>query len=105
INDQDIVWQVMRRPNLSTLIEMWISKTIDVEGGSLFDFYALPAHGKLRTKLKSLPKLAVLRDLPAVLFSRKQMTARTDLSGRNPFVSGSNRQAIRHHYDISNAFY
>ncbi|RWE07329.1 MAG: class I SAM-dependent methyltransferase [Mesorhizobium sp.] len=105
INDQDIVWQVMRRPNLSTLIEMWISKTIDVEGGSLFDFYALPSHGKLRMKLKSLPKLAVLRDLPAVLFSRKQMTARTDLSGRNPFVSGSNRQAIQHHYDISNAFY
>ncbi|TIX74079.1 MAG: class I SAM-dependent methyltransferase, partial [Mesorhizobium sp.] len=105
INDQDIVWQVMRRPNLSTLIEMWISKTIDVEGGSLFDFYALPSHGKLRTKLKALPKLAVLRDLPAVLFSRKQMTARTDLSGRNPFVSGSNRQAIQHHYDISNAFY
>ena len=105
INDQDIVWQVMRRPNLSTLIEMWISKTIDVEDGSLFDFYALPAKGKLRTKLKALPKLAVLRDLPAVLFSRKQMTARTDLSGRNPFVSGSNRQAIQHHYDISNAFY
>lgn len=105
INDQDIVWQVMRRPNLSTLIEMWISKTIDVEDGSLFDFYALPANGKLRTKLKSLPKLAVLRDLPAVLFSRKQMTTRTDLSGRNPFVSGSNRQAIQHHYDISNAFY
>ncbi|MCF6101312.1 SAM-dependent methyltransferase [Mesorhizobium muleiense] len=105
INDQDIVWQVMRRPNLSTLIEMWISKTIDVEDGSLFDFYALPAQGKLRAKLNSLPKLAVLRDLPAVLFSRKQMTARTDLSGRNPFVSGSNRQAIQHHYDISNAFY
>ncbi|RWQ57786.1 cyclopropane-fatty-acyl-phospholipid synthase family protein [Mesorhizobium sp.] len=105
INDQDIVWQVMRRPNLSTLIEMWISKTIDVEDGSLFDFYALPAQGKLRAKLKSLPKLAVLRDLPAVLFSRKQMTARTDLSGRNPFVSGSNRQAIQHHYDISNVFY
>lgn len=105
INDQDIVWQVMRRPNLSTLIEMWISKTIDVEDGSLFDFYALPAQGKLRAKLKSLPKLAVLRDLPAVLFSRKQMTARTDLSGRNPFVSGSNSQAIQHHYDISNAFY
>ncbi|TIO08162.1 cyclopropane-fatty-acyl-phospholipid synthase family protein [Mesorhizobium sp.] len=105
INDQDIVWQVIRRPSLSTLIEMWISKTIDVEDGSLFDFYALPSQGKLRMKLKSLPKLAVLRDLPTVLFSRKQMTARTDLSGRNPFVSGSSQQAIQHHYDISNAFY
>lgn len=103
INDQDIVWHLARRPNFSTLLEMWISKTIDVEDGSLFDLYALPSQGKLR--LKALPKLAILRDLPAVLFSRKQMTRRADLAGRNPFVSGSNKQAIEHHYDISNAFY
>ena len=103
INDQDIVWQLARRPNFSTLLEMWISKTIDVEDGSLFDLYALPSQGKLR--LKALPKLAILRDLPAVLFSRRQMTKRADLAGRNPFVSGSNKQAIEHHYDISNAFY
>ncbi|TIU28782.1 MAG: class I SAM-dependent methyltransferase, partial [Mesorhizobium sp.] len=81
------------------------SKTVDIEEGTLFDFYALPSQGKLKTKLKSLPKLAILRDLPAVLFSRRQMTARTDLSGRNPYVSGSNKAAIQHHYDISNAFY
>ena len=105
INDQDIVWQVVKRPSLSTLIEMWISKTIDIEDGTIFDFYALPSQGKLRTKIKSLPKLAILRDLPAVLLSRKQMSARTDLSGRNPYVSGSSQEAIQHHYDISNAFY
>ncbi|TPK99973.1 class I SAM-dependent methyltransferase [Mesorhizobium sp. B2-4-14] len=105
INDQDIVWQMVRRPSFSTLVEMWISKAVDVEDGSLFDFYALPSQGKLKAKLRSLPKLAILRDLPAVLFSRKQMTARTDLSGRNPYVSGSNKEAIQHHYDISNAFY
>jgi len=105
INDQDIVWQVIRRPTLSTLIEMWISKAVDVEDGSLFDFYALPSQGKLRTKLKALPKLAILRDLPAVLFSRKQMATQAGLAGRNPFVSGSSKEAIQHHYDISNAFY
>jgi len=105
INDQDIVWQLVRRPAFSTLIEMWISKTVDIEDGTLFNFYALPSQGKLRTKLNSLPKLAILRDLPAVLLSRKQMSARTDLSGRNPYVSGSSQEAIQHHYDISNAFY
>ncbi|TGT45107.1 class I SAM-dependent methyltransferase, partial [Mesorhizobium sp. M8A.F.Ca.ET.167.01.1.1] len=94
-----------RRPTFSTLVEMWISKTLDIEEGTLFDFYALPSQGKLKTRLRSLPKLAILRDLPAVLFSRKQMTARSDLSGRKPFVSGSNKEAIQHHYDISNAFY
>ncbi|TPM16412.1 MULTISPECIES: cyclopropane-fatty-acyl-phospholipid synthase family protein [unclassified Mesorhizobium] len=103
INDQDIVWQLARRPNFSTLVEMWISKAVDVEEGSLFDLYALPSRGKLR--FKALPKLAIMRDLPAVLFSRRQMTQRADLAGQNPFVSGSNKQAIQHHYDISNAFY
>ncbi|PBC10698.1 cyclopropane-fatty-acyl-phospholipid synthase family protein [Mesorhizobium sp. WSM3859] len=105
INDQDIVWQLVRRPTFSTLVEMWVSKTVDIEEGTLFDFYALPSQGKLKTKLKSLPKLEILRDLPSVLFSRKQMTARSDLSGRRPFVSGSNKEAIQHHYDISNDFY
>ncbi|MDF3152928.1 cyclopropane-fatty-acyl-phospholipid synthase [Mesorhizobium sp. XAP10] len=105
INDQDIVWQIVKRPSLSTLIEMWISKTIDIEDGTIFDFYALPSQGKLRTNLKSLPKMAILRDLPSVLLARKQMGARTDLSGRNPYVSGSSQEAIQHHYDISNAFY
>ncbi|MEO5755671.1 MAG: cyclopropane-fatty-acyl-phospholipid synthase family protein [Mesorhizobium sp.] len=103
INDQDIVWQVARRPTFTTLLEMWIAKAIDVEDGSLFDLHALPSKGKLR--FKALPKLAILRDLPAVLFSRRQMTKRADLAGRTPFVSGSNKQAIQHHYDISNAFY
>lgn len=105
INDRDIVWRMVRRPSFSTLIEMWISKAVDVEDGSLFDFYALPSRGNIKAKLKTLPKLAILRDLPAVLFSRKQMAARTDLAGRNPFVSGSSKEAIQHHYDISNAFY
>lgn len=103
INDQDIVWQLARRPTFATVVEMWISRTIDVENGSLFDLYALPSQGKLR--LKSLPKLAIMRDLPAVLFSRRQMARRADLGGQNPFVSGSNKQAIEHHYDISNDFY
>ncbi|PTE08126.1 SAM-dependent methyltransferase [Mesorhizobium helmanticense] len=105
INDQDIVWRMVRRPSFSTLIEMWISKAVDVEDGSLFDFYALPSRGNIKAKLKTLPKLAILRDLPAVLFSRKQMAAQADLAGRNPFVSGSSKEAIQHHYDISNAFY
>jgi cyclopropane-fatty-acyl-phospholipid synthase len=105
INDPDIVRRILRRPVFSTLIDMWISKAFDIEDGTLFDLYALPSTGKLRTKLKSLPKLKILRDLPSVLFSRSQAAAIADLGGKNPYVSGSNKQAIEHHYDISNEFY
>ena len=47
----------------------------------------------------------MLRDLPACSLFTQAESARTDLSGRDPFVSGSNKEAITHHYDISNAFY
>jgi cyclopropane-fatty-acyl-phospholipid synthase len=105
LNQADIVWHVLRRPNLSTIVEMWMSKAVDVEGGSLFDIFERRAEGKLRAKLKTLPKLQLLRDLPAILFAGRPNAGDTDLAGRNPFVSGSNAEAIRHHYDISNAFY
>ena len=57
LNQADIVWHVLRRPNLSTIVEMWMSKAVDVEGGSLFDIFERRAEGKLRAKLKTLPKL------------------------------------------------
>ncbi len=104
LNDRDIVWRALRRPNLSTLIEMWVSKAIDIEDGTLFDIFERRSGGKLRAKLRALPKLQLMRDLPAVFISGKPRGA-DDLAGRNPFASGSNAEAIRHHYDISNEFY
>ena len=49
--------------------------------------------------------LGLLRDLPMVLLAGKPTMETTELSGQDPFVSGSSAEAIRHHYDISNAFY
>ncbi len=104
LNRADIVQRSLRRPTLSTIVEMWASKAIDIEGGSLFDFFERRPEG-LRAKLKTLPMLSLLRDLPLVLLAGKPVVTNTDLAGRDPFVSGSSAEAIRHHYDISNAFY
>jgi cyclopropane-fatty-acyl-phospholipid synthase len=105
VNDSGIVGRVLRRPVLTTLIELWVSKAIDVENGSLFDIVERGPKGKLKARLSRLPKLKLLRDLPALMFSRAGSSAMEDLAGRNPFVSGSDKEAITHHYDISNAFY
>jgi cyclopropane-fatty-acyl-phospholipid synthase len=104
INDSDAIRRLVRRPRLTTLIELWTAKAIDVEDGSLFDIVALRPEGKLKARLRSLPKSQLLRDLPALAFGRGHRSADT-LAGNNPYVSGSNKQAIEHHYDISNAFY
>ena len=37
INDSGIVGRLLRRPVFTTLVELWISKAIDVENGTLFD--------------------------------------------------------------------
>jgi cyclopropane-fatty-acyl-phospholipid synthase len=105
INDRGIVGRVLRRPVLTTLVELWISKAIDVENGSLFDIVEHGPQGKLKPKLRSIPKLKLLRDLPALAFSSGRGSSVENLAGRDPFVSGSNKEAITHHYDISNDFY
>ena len=105
INDRGIVGRVLRRPVFTTLVELWVSKAIDVENGSLFDIVERGPQGKLKAKLRQIPKLKLLRDLPALAFSSGRDSCVEGLAGRNPFVSGSNKEAITHHYDISNDFY
>ncbi|MDQ6437767.1 cyclopropane-fatty-acyl-phospholipid synthase family protein [Mesorhizobium sp. LHD-90] len=105
LHDPAIVWRLLRRPNLDTLVELWVSKAVDIEDGTLFDIFERRPEGKLRAKLKTLPKMGLLRDLPVILFSGNPTRKAAGLAARDPLVSGSSAEAIRHHYDISNAFY
>ncbi|MDW6021868.1 cyclopropane-fatty-acyl-phospholipid synthase family protein [Mesorhizobium sp. BAC0120] len=104
INDSDALRRLLRRPKFTTIADLWVSRAIDVEDGSLFDIVALRPEGKLKSKLRALPKLQLARDLPALVFARRA-SAVDELAGDNPFVSGSSKVAIEHHYDISNDFY
>ncbi len=103
INDPLVIRRIAFRPKLDSVVEMWVSGQIDVQNGNLFDLAALGTKTKLKHRLKDLPKWQLVADLPAVLFGRPSEDSR--LSGRNPFDPGSSKEAISHHYDISNAFY
>lgn len=105
INDRGIVGRVLRRPTFATLLELWVSKAIDIENGSLFDLVARKPQGNLKARLRNLPKLKLLRDIPALALSSGRVATADGLAGRDPFVSGSSKEAISHHYDISNEFY
>lgn len=104
INDSGAVGKVLRRPSASTIVELWTSRAIDIEGGSIFDIVALGPDGGLKSKLAALPRLQMLRDLPMLALAPTRRSA-DGLAGRDPFVSGSSKEAIEHHYDISNDFY
>jgi cyclopropane-fatty-acyl-phospholipid synthase len=104
INDARLLRQLILKPKLDTIIEAWISKTVDIENGTLFDIVALRPEGKLKSQLKQLPKWQLMKDVPALFFSGK-FAGESGLAGDNPNISGSSKAAITHHYDVSNAFY
>ncbi|QND51056.1 class I SAM-dependent methyltransferase [Phyllobacterium sp. 628] len=104
INSPMAVRQLALKPNIGSIVELWISSQIDVKNGTLFDLVERGPKGKFKQKLKSLPKWQLLKDVPALLLGGGKSNL-SGLDGKNPFVSGSNKEAITHHYDVSNAFY
>jgi cyclopropane-fatty-acyl-phospholipid synthase len=104
INDPGAVRQMILRPGIATAVELWASGGIDIAGGSLFDLVENGPQGKLKKRLGTLPKWTLLRDAPGILLGSKT-AGTTGLAGANPFVAGSDKRAITHHYDVSNRFY
>ncbi|MHC5232574.1 class I SAM-dependent methyltransferase [Brucella sp. LJL56] len=104
INDPTIVRQLILKPNYDSLIDIWTSGRVDISNGTIFDLANARTDGSVKNRLKELPKWQLLKDLPALLFAGKS-DARAALDGKEPFVSGSSKEAITHHYDVSNEFY
>ncbi|ESR25515.1 SAM-dependent methyltransferase [Lutibaculum baratangense] len=105
INGPDAVTRLVRRPSLDTAVELWAEKTIDIEGGTIFDIAGLRPEGGLKSRLKALPRWRLARDLPSVYFGSSAAGGPSGLAGQDRFTSGSAKEAIRHHYDVSNDFY
>ena len=104
INSPDVLKRLFWQPNISTLIELWSHGIVDVTGGTLFDLVAKRPKGKLKDKIKQISKLQIVKALPEIAFSKSTKDS-VKLAGRNWSVSGSDKEAITHHYDVSNAFY
>lgn len=104
INDPMAVRRLALKPNIGSIVELWISGQIDVKNGTLFDLVERGPKGKFKQKLKTLPKWQLLKDVPALLLGGRGTDA-SGVDGQKPFVSGSDKAAITHHYDVSNEFY
>lgn len=103
INDPMAIRRLALKPKLDSVIELWISGQVDIEEGTIFDLVKKGTKTKLKHRLKELPKWQLFKDLPSVLFGRRQVDS--GLVGENPFDFGSSKAAIEHHYDVSNDFY
>lgn len=107
IKDEGVVAALLRRPNLDTLANLWVSGRLDLKNGTLFDLVA--KRPKVRTKalVRSLDKGLLLRTLArfALLPRGGPWPLEAIGEARNDGTTEVNARNVEYHYDVSNAFY
>ncbi|MGE5266155.1 MAG: class I SAM-dependent methyltransferase [Deltaproteobacteria bacterium] len=109
IADPGVIASMLRRPSLDTLIQLYIAKRVDFDGGTLVDFGEQFSKPKGGVKFKNLPKLALVKGLTPFLFApgdapRKVGGFEGEITGKNRKIA-DNKAFIQFHYDLSNDFY
>ena len=106
LNDPAAIARLFLKPNIGTAVELWMSKAIDIENGTIFDVAAARSAVKTKTGLKALNKLQIAAALPALfILARKGQKGAKAQTTKDAGNSGSSMAAIQFHYDISNDFY
>ncbi len=106
LNDPAAIARLFLSPNVGTAVELWMSKAIDIENGTIFDVAAARSEVKTGAGLKALNKLRIAAALPSLLaLARKGQKAAKAQTTSDAGRSGSSMAAIQFHYDISNDFY
>ena len=109
IADPGVIATMLRHPSLDTLIQLYIAKRVDFDGGTLVDFGEQFVKPKGGVKFKNLPKLALLKGLSPFLFAPTE--APREVGGFEGEITGKHRKLadnkafIQFHYDLSNDFY
>jgi cyclopropane-fatty-acyl-phospholipid synthase len=109
IGDAGVIASMLRRPSLDTLIQLYIARRIDFEGGTLVDFGTEFTKSSRGVKLKDLPKLALIKGLAPFLLAPTDAPSQVggfsgEITGRRRKLA-DNKAFIQFHYDLSNDFY
>jgi cyclopropane-fatty-acyl-phospholipid synthase len=111
INSPDVLHRLIRRPRLTTLIDLAATGDLDIEGGTLLDIAARRGEGK-KGLIKRLDKLLLVRTLWPFVFSGKakqpeavQTQAYQGAQVDKDAAGRDNKALVQFHYDLSNAFY
>ena len=106
--DEGAVAALIRRPNMDTLGNLWVSGRIDLRNGSLFDLVARRPTVRTRELRKTLDKPLLIKTLAQFLFVPRGGPWPLEQIHGDKAGSGSeteNKANIAYHYDVSNAFY
>ncbi len=107
IADEGAIAALLRRPNIDTLANLWVSARIDILNGTVFDLAAARPAVRSRALVRSLDKKLLLGTLARFLCVGRggPFPLRDIPSGAEGGNAEANRRNIGYHYDASNAFY
>jgi cyclopropane-fatty-acyl-phospholipid synthase len=107
--DPGTVASLLRRPNIGTLLNLWVTSRIDLRNGTFFDVVARRPKVRTRDFLRQLDKPLVMKTALAFLLAPaggpRPLDRFDNDSTRRDGNAATNKQNISHHYDVSNAFY
>ena len=109
IADEGAIAALVRRPNVDTLINLWVSARLDIRNGSIFDLVDRRPKVRIKATWGTLDKRLVLATLAKFLFvPRGGPWPLERVRGDKARADGSetaNKENVHYHYDLSNAFY
>jgi cyclopropane-fatty-acyl-phospholipid synthase len=107
--DPGTVASLLRRPNIGTLLNLWVTSRINLRNGTFFDVVARRPKVRTRDFLRQLDKPLVMKTALAFLLAPaggpRPLDRFDNDSTRRDGNAATNKQNISHHYDVSNAFY
>jgi cyclopropane-fatty-acyl-phospholipid synthase len=106
--DEGAIAALTRKPSMETLLNLWVSKRIDLKNGDLFDLTAQKPAVRTREIRKSLNKFQTFNTIRKFLFVNRGEPWPLEKQREEKPSDGSreeNEENIQYHYDVSNAFY
>jgi cyclopropane-fatty-acyl-phospholipid synthase len=108
IADEGVVAALSRKPNMDTLLNLWVAKRVDLINGDLFDLVRHRPKVRTREIRKSVNKLLAYNTARKFMFVDRGGPWPLESQPEEKPSDGSreeNEKNIQYHYDVSNAFY
>ncbi|MBG6154240.1 cyclopropane-fatty-acyl-phospholipid synthase [Labrenzia sp. EL_159] len=102
--------RLLRSPRIKTVVDLYSTGEIDPRGGTIFEFAERRPKIKSQELRKRLNKMLLLKNAVPLLLGAKDTGARQQEEGLDAGTvadrsSGSRKDDIAFHYDVSNDFY
>ena len=109
IADEGAIAAMIRRPNVDTFLNLWVTSRLDLRNGSFFDLAARRPTTRTRELMRSFNKRLALTTLARFLLVPRggpwPLEAVRSDKARMDGSEATNKKNVHYHYDLSNRFY